>query len=203
MLYWFYKWTKSNMWSGAWNKTHFINPLSNRFLASTVYQSVGLMIWRLWVQSRVGTIFLFCFFSSMLAGNSNYAKTRMVSMPDCWSVGLGFWTHRGLFSTLQLFCHLISWIQWIFWFKIEKTQLKWCSNKRSFSIDRIRGRGGGTRDACSPLDWILFIFMEFGEKLFKIIGWCHHYQLLGKILDPPLIRISLAAQALIIQRAEH
>ena len=46
----------------------------------------------------------------------------MVSMPDCWSVVWGFKTHRNLFRW-QFFCHLISWIQWIFWFKIEKTQL--------------------------------------------------------------------------------
>ena len=40
MLYWFKKWTKSNMWSGAWNNAHFRNLLPNRFLPSSVVRAL-------------------------------------------------------------------------------------------------------------------------------------------------------------------
>ena len=36
MLYWFWKWTKSNMWSGALNKRKLTSEISNRFLPSSV-----------------------------------------------------------------------------------------------------------------------------------------------------------------------
>ena len=54
MLYWFQKWTKSNMWSGASNKAHFRSLQPNRFLLSSVGR---VMIRRLWVPTSLGTIF--------------------------------------------------------------------------------------------------------------------------------------------------
>ena len=41
MLYWFQKWTKFNMWSGAWNKkAHFRSLQPNRFLPGSVGRAV-------------------------------------------------------------------------------------------------------------------------------------------------------------------
>ena len=40
MLYWFQKWIKFKMWSGAWNKAHFRNLLANTYQPSTASRAL-------------------------------------------------------------------------------------------------------------------------------------------------------------------
>ena len=74
------------MWSVAWNKRKLTSQISNRFLASS-WQSIRLMIQRLWVQTPLGAIFdnfffVLCNFRSLRYSDRNASDFLIVKNPN-------------------------------------------------------------------------------------------------------------------------
>ena len=101
---------------------------------SILYHNFFLIRWISWIQlepashdCRIVKVFLWLSLTVCSFG-------IMVSMPDCWSVVWRLNSQGLVLNITVFFCLLISWIRWIFWFKIEKMQMNhiaFCSRKIS------------------------------------------------------------------------